>query len=350
VEPAGPGRILSGGAGSDAPGHRGYVVSWRLAGRRVVVVGGGAAAEAKVTGLLDTGATIVVVAPEAVPRLQELASAGAVTWLRRRARRRDLRRTALVVAATGTERTDAWVCRHARRGGALVNAVDDPGRCDVTVPAVVRRGPATIAVTTDGHSPAAARFLREHLSAALPPEMGEMVARAASARVRLRRQGRYRYDYYAWKQRFFEPAMEAIAAGRGPAVLGELAHRLVVGFDASSPLRPGRVSLVAGTGHPGGLARRGAEVLAQSDVVVYEPGVPPAVLDLAPVAALRLPAAAGGEGGADDVERELVERAATGAAVVHVAAGPPFRLDPSRAGVAVEVVPAVVQPAGEPAR
>lgn len=352
MEPASAGRTLNEAALPEAEPHRGYVVSWRLAGRRVVVVGGGPAAEAKVTGLLGTGAEIVVVAPEVVARLEELADAGTVTWVARRVRRRDLRRAALVVAATGSERTNAWVGRHAHRAGALVNAVDDPRRCDVTVPAVVRRGPATVAVTTDGHSPAAARFLREHLSAALPVEIGDMVAQAASARARLRRQGRYRYDYYAWKQRFFEPALEAIAGGRGPGVLEELARRLVAGFEAPSPLRPGRISLVAGAGDP--LARRAAEVLADADVVVYEPGVPAAVLDLAPVAAVRLPAGAvavGGAGGdAAEVARALVDHAGTGAAVVHLATGPALDLDPAAAGVRVDLVPPASEPVGAPAR
>ncbi|MDP9019719.1 MAG: hypothetical protein M3N25_02765, partial [Actinomycetota bacterium] len=108
MEPASAGRTLSEAASAEAASaeaepHRGYVVSWRLAGRRVVVVGGGPAAEAKVTGLLGTGAEIVVVAPEVVTRVEELAAAGAVTWVPRRVRRRDLRRAALVVAATGSE-------------------------------------------------------------------------------------------------------------------------------------------------------------------------------------------------------------------------------------------------------
>ena len=352
MEPASTGRTLNRAASTEAKPHRGYVVSWRLAGRRVVVVGGGPAAEAKVTGLLGTGADVVVVAREVVARLEELAAAGAVTWVVRRVRRRDLRRAALVVVATGSEQTDAWVCRHARRAGALVNAVDDPGRCDVTVPAVVRRGPATVAVTTDGQSPAAARFLREHLSATLPAEMGEMVVQAASARAGLRRQGRYRYDYYAWKQRFFEPAMEAIAAGRGPGVLEELARRLVAGFGAPSPLRPGRITLVAGAGNGRPLTQRAVEVLTEADVVIYEPGVPATVLDLAPVAAVRLPASAGSGAGGDGAElrRIVSHHAGTGAAVVHLATGPAPALDLEVAGLRVELVPPAREPAGAPAR
>ena len=338
-------------------GARGYVVSWRLAGRRVVVVGGGPVAEAKVTGLLDSGAEMVVVAPEVVPRLAALAEAGAIVWVRRRVRRRHLGQAALVVAATASETTNARVYRHGRRAGALVNVVDDPGRCDVTVPAVLRRGPATVAVTTDGASPAAARFLREHLEKVLPPGLGEVVAQAGKARAELRDQGRYRYDYYAWKQRFFEPAMEAITAGRGPGAVEELARRLVAAFDLAAPLRPGRLRVVgAGPGDPDLMTVRAARLLADADVVVHDGSVAEAVLALAPAAALRLAAgnlgggeAGGGEAGGGEVEQAVFEHVRAGASVVVLTGGDPSAVgrsiealpDLAAAGVGVEVVPGV---------
>lgn len=304
------------------------MVSWRLAGRRVVVVGGGAVAEAKVTGLLDTGARVVVVAPEVVPRLAALAEAGTIVWVRRRVRRRHLRPAALVVAATDDGATNAWVCRAARRSGALVNAVDDPEHCDVTVPAVLRRGPATVAITTDGASPAAARFLREHLSTILPAELDQVVALAGAARSQLRHEGRYRYDYYAWKQRFFEPAVEAIAAGRGPGAVEELARRLVAGFDAPSPLRPGRLSVVGtGPGDPELVTVRAARLLAEADVVLHDDSAAEAVLALAPVAALRVAVGDldrgldGGEAERTSVEQAVVDHVRAGASVVVLTGG-----------------------------
>jgi hypothetical protein len=104
--------------------------------------------------------------------------------------------------------------------------VDDPANCDVTVPAVVRRGPVTVAVTTDGHSPAAARFLREALDALLPAELGDLVAVAAEARAELRRQGRYRYDYAAWRDGLLGPGRRTVDRGGDR---GEL-HRLSAAF------------------------------------------------------------------------------------------------------------------------
>lgn len=207
------------------------MVAWRLDGRRVVVVGGGDVAEQKVSGLLDTGAEVVVVAPEVVPRLERWAEAGALLWVRRAVHDDDLSGAALVLATTGDPEVNARVAASARRAGALVNAADDPDNCDVTIPAVVRRGPATVAVTTGGVSPAAARFLRERLDDWLPDELGEVVAEAGAARAELRLTGRYRYDYDVWRRGFFEPAMDALAAGAGPGALHDLARRFLADFD-----------------------------------------------------------------------------------------------------------------------
>lgn len=210
-------------------------MSWRLAGATVVVVGGGAGAEGKVETLLGTGARLVVVSPRITTRLQELAAEGRLAWRPRRYRRGDLRGASLVFAATGDGRLDARLRRHAHRAGALLNAVDDPANCDVTVPAVVRRGPVTVAVTTDGHSPAAARFLREVLDALLPAELGDLVALAAEARAELRRQGRYRYDYAAWRDGLLEPGRRAIAAGGDRTDLERLSSAFVLAWDLPGP-------------------------------------------------------------------------------------------------------------------
>jgi siroheme synthase-like protein len=210
-------------------------MSWRLAGATVVVVGGGAAAEGKVETLLGTGARLVVVSPRITTRLQELAGEERVEWRARRYRRGDLRGASLVFAATGDGRLDARLRRHAHRAGALINAVDDPANCDVTVPAVVRRGPVTVAVTTDGHSPAAARFLREALDALLPAELGDLVGLAAEARAELRRQGRYRYDYAAWRDGLLEPGRRAIAAGGDRTELERLSSAFVLAWDLPGP-------------------------------------------------------------------------------------------------------------------
>src|ERR671935_2583951 len=78
-----------------------YIACLRLTGRRCVVVGGGEIGLEKVEGLLACDGDVVLVAPEAVPELEELAREGSITWERREyAGPPDLEGTFIVIAST----------------------------------------------------------------------------------------------------------------------------------------------------------------------------------------------------------------------------------------------------------
>jgi precorrin-2 dehydrogenase / sirohydrochlorin ferrochelatase len=135
----------------------------KLLGRRVLVVGGGSVAEEKISGLLDTGAEIRVVAREASPRVHEWATAGLLALEERDFESGDLEGVFLVVAATRAEPVGEQVLREAQARGVLANVVDVPGQCDFFYPAVVRRGDLQIAISTSGQSPSLAQRLRQQL-------------------------------------------------------------------------------------------------------------------------------------------------------------------------------------------
>ena len=157
----------------DSSERRYYPVLLDLDGRRCVVVGGGDVAERKVKALLDCGAQVVVIAPEVTPAIGELARQGAVALLSKTYTPGDLC-GAWVVIAAGPPDTNAAVSEEARRERILVNVVDNPDRCDFIVPAVARRGPLLIAISSQGASPALARRLRELVEAQIGPEYGEL--------------------------------------------------------------------------------------------------------------------------------------------------------------------------------
>lgn len=335
------------------------MLAWRLRDRKVLVVGAGPVAEGKVEVLRGTGADLVVVGPEPTPRIADLAAGGAVRLVERRVRRTDVIGARLVVAATGDRRVNVRVRRWSHRVGAVVNVVDDPALCDVTFPAVVRRGAATVAVSTTGASPASARFLREEIERALPSGVTDLIDEAASARRELRAEGRYRYDYPAWRQRLLEPGLAAVRAG-GSGALGEIRRRFLAGFDGPTAVATGSVTLV-GAG-PGGLdliTIRGARALAAADVVVYDRLADPGLLELAPVAAERVPVGKtkGSGVGQDEIHRLLIERARAGFRVVRLKGGDPFvfgrgseEVDAvTGAGIAVDVVPGLTSAVAGPA-
>ena len=69
------------------------------------------------------------------------------------------------------------------------NAVDDPARCSFVQPAVARRGPVIVAVSTQGRSPTLAKHLRDRLAAALPDDVDALAERLAAERRALQAQG-----------------------------------------------------------------------------------------------------------------------------------------------------------------
>ncbi len=157
----------------------------KLDTRTCLVVGAGAVGQSKIESLLLAGATVQVVAPQATSRVRTLARRGKLQWKRRAFEPRDLKGVFLVVAATASPEVHEQVYREARRRGALCNVVDDPAHCDFYYPAVVRRGPLQIAISTSGHSPSLAQFLREQLETQFGPEYAAWVERLGAARRKL---------------------------------------------------------------------------------------------------------------------------------------------------------------------
>ncbi|MCY3846055.1 MAG: bifunctional precorrin-2 dehydrogenase/sirohydrochlorin ferrochelatase [Acidobacteria bacterium] len=157
----------------------------KLDGRRVVVVGGGRVAAAKIRALLDAGADVTVVAPEVS---DQIANAG-VVYVRRPFEARDLDGAWLVVAAAPPA-VNRRVAEAAEERRLFVNAVDDPPNASLYLGGVVRRSGLTVAISTDGRAPALAGLLRQALDALLPAEQVERwLAEADRLRAEWRRAG-----------------------------------------------------------------------------------------------------------------------------------------------------------------
>jgi uroporphyrin-III C-methyltransferase/precorrin-2 dehydrogenase/sirohydrochlorin ferrochelatase len=155
-----------------------------LAGRRVVLVGGGGVAASKLQSLLAAGADVTVVSPEV---RSEIESAS-VTIARRRFTPADLDEAWLAVAAAPPE-VNQQVAAAAAERRLFVNAVDDPAHATAYLGGVVRRDGVTVAISTNGHAPGLAGLLREALDAVLPRDLGEWMEVARRERLHWRRDG-----------------------------------------------------------------------------------------------------------------------------------------------------------------
>jgi len=280
----------------------------------VMVVGAGTVAERRIAALLDAGARVTVVAPQATPAVDGWAAAGRLEFWQRPYRAGDLRGARLVYAATSVPEVNRAVRVEARAEGAWLNAVDEPALCDFITPALFRRGDLTVAVSTDGRAPGFAKRVRQELERLIGPDYEKRLDEAAQARE------------------------GAASPGRG-ANLQSCAR--------------GSVALVgAGPGDPELLTLKGRRLLEGADTVVYDALVNSRLLEFCGPAAERiyvgkrdsrhsLPQA--------EINELLVARARAGRRVVRLKGGDPFIFGRggeeaealAGAGIAFEVVPGV---------
>ncbi len=309
----------------------------KLAGRDVVVVGGGAMAAVRVRQLADVGARVTVVAPE----VRADAAAPAMVVLRRAFRAEDLDGAWLAVAAA-TPAVNREVAAAAETRRVLLNAVDDPEAATAYTAGVLRRGDATVAISTGGRAPALAGLLREALDAVLPHDLGAWVNAAEHERA-------------GWKR------ARVPLATRRPLLLRKL-NALYESDTAAAeaPPPPGLVSIVgAGPGDPGLLTRRAAHRLAHADLVLYDALIDAETLRLAPRAHCFFVGKRAGRPSVSQraIERLLVRAARSGKRAVRLKCGDPFVLGRggeealalAAAGIAFEVVPGVSSAIAAPA-
>lgn len=159
-----------------------FPIFLKLEGRRCLVVGAGSIAEGKIRGLLQAGASVEVVAPWAVPQIQEWFGQGILNWEPRNFEPNDLGDVFLVIAATPSREVNTQIFQEARLRNVLCNSVDDPENCDFYYGAVVRRGDLQIAISTNGRSPALAQRLRQELEEQFGPEYETWLQELGEAR------------------------------------------------------------------------------------------------------------------------------------------------------------------------
>lgn len=137
-----------------------YPIFLDLEGVAVLVVGGGPIALRKAAGLAEAGAIVTAIAPDLVDGFDSVAR----RIERRRYRRGDVADYQLVIAATNDPAVNAQVAADARAKRVWVNSADDPNNCSFILPAVARRGPLIVAVSTGGASPALASRMRTSIA------------------------------------------------------------------------------------------------------------------------------------------------------------------------------------------
>ena len=307
-----------------------YPVFLDLVDQPCVVIGDGELAHEKAAGLREAGASVRGLATTEY-RPGMLAGAR------------------LVVDASGDVEVNRLAWDECERAGILINIVDRPGQCRFIAPAIVRRDPVVIAISTSGESPFLASALRARLERCLGGEWGPFTALVGRIRRDLRARGvSLAEQTSAYRRVLGSDVRTLLRTGKAAE-----AERLAVQLASPGFAPPGRVALVgAGPGDAELITVKGRELLADADFVLHDALVSTETLAwCGPQTRLE---AVGKRGGEDSISQEeitarMVELARAGHFVVRLKGGDPFLFGRggeelrglTGAGIDVIVVPGV---------
>ncbi|MFD3452111.1 uroporphyrinogen-III C-methyltransferase [Streptomyces sp. NPDC058691] len=280
-----------------------YPVGLRLAGRRVVVLGGGQVAQRRLPTLLAAGADVVLVSPSATPSVDAMAAAGELRWERRRYRPGDLADAWYALIATDDPEANAAASAEAEERRVWCVRSDDADAATAWTPATGRTDGVTVAVLT-GHDPRRSAAVRDAIVEGL-------------------RDGSLAAPQYRGKS-------------------------------------PGVALVGGGPGDPDLITVRGRRLLAEADVVIADRLGPRDLLDELPphvevIDAAKIPY--GRAMAQEAINAALIEHARAGKAVVRLKGGDPFVFGRgmeeaqalAEAGIACTVVPGISSSISVPA-
>jgi len=322
-----------------------------MADQTVFVSGAGEAAASKLRLLLKTPARIVVFGTEPIEEILEWQQMGLIELIARPLHDDDIDTCLLFYAANEDESENERVLTFARSKASLVNAVDDPDRSQFITPALVDRGPVTVAIGTEGTAPVLARRIKAAVEALLPAAIGGIAMASGRFRHHVAKLGDGRARRCFWEKVF--PPDDPFSHARKD--LPQFNAFLKNAFEGSGDhARPnGHVIFVgAGPGDPDLLTHRARREIDRADVVLHDRLVPDAIVELARREAKVLNVGKRAYGGGwtqDAINRLMIDHAMQGCRVVRLKSGDPVmfgRLDEeidalAASGTAYEIVPGI---------
>jgi len=218
----------------------------RIAGRPVIVLGEGDAAEAK-RRLVERAGGVVVGEDNLEARLAFVALA----------------------------EPDEAAARLSARG-LLVNATDRPDLCDFTVPSILERDPVLVAVGTSGASAGLAKQLRLRLEILLPQSLGALAAKLEAMRDAIRA----RWPDAGERRRALD---EALVSGGALDLLSQDSPDLVEKWIEYGQNRTSQhqIQLLMYDATPAELPPEWVQALGTAELILYDPDVPAWILNRA---------------------------------------------------------------------
>ncbi len=337
-------------------------VFFALAGKQVVVAGGGEPAVWKAELLSAAGAHVSVLATDPCADMRALAASppdGPILLVERLWQPADLEGRALAIADAEDDAEAARFAAAARAAGVPVNVVDRPAFCDFAFGAIVNRSPLVVGISTDGAAPVFGQAIRAKIEALLPLGFKKWAQAAQDWRTAVSALG---LSFHG--RRSFWEGFTARALTAPERVPDEEDRRALFAAAETARAAPdtGSVVLVgAGPGDPELLTLKAVRALQSAEVVLYDDLVSPQVLDFARREAKKMLVGKTGYRPSckqDDINTLMIRFAKEGRRVVRLKGGDPMifgrageEISACRAaGIPVEVVPGISSAQGAAGR
>ena len=328
-------------------------------GAKILVIGAGEAAEAKLRTLIKTEAHILILAVDVNPEVQrwidaKAVNAATISHESRDFTPEDLSGAALVYAATEDDAVNADIAALAAAQNIPVNAADQKAACSFITPALVDRAPMVISIGSEGTSPGLSRALKSDLETRLPTTLGALALKTQELRAKVKTIMPALSDRQRFWARIFEGKNLHSHLRLDDA---QLEARVEQTLNSPEDDMGGRVILVgAGPGNPDLLTIAARQALHAADVIVYDRLVSDKVMELSRREAEYI--YVGKEPGGvstpqADINAILIEKAGEGHMVVRLKSGDPLifgRADEEldaleAAGVETSIIPGITSAA-----
>jgi len=154
-----------------------YPLFVNLENKACLVVGAGEVGKRKIKSLLDSGAGSVTIIDtrDADVSMDAILTHENVEFCCREFDDNDLDNKFLAIACTTSEPLNMHISELCSERDILCNIVDQPEKSSFIVPATVKRGDLTLAVSTSGQSPAMAKRIRRDLQESFGDEYASLL-------------------------------------------------------------------------------------------------------------------------------------------------------------------------------
>lgn len=242
----------------------------------ILVVGGGEIAAAKTEALASVGARVDIVAEEISEAVTLLCEKHGFDARVDKYRKKYLKGRNIVVAATDDDAVNQCIAADCRKRGILVNVVDNPPLCDFIFPALIRRGPLQIAVSSSGVSPVLARMVKHAIEKVVPISFTNLIHFMGDKKTILRKKlTKIQPRRLVGEDIYHGPIAEEVLEGnraKADALFEDL-------LEAYPNRKQAALYLVgAGPGNPDLLTIKAIRLISKADIILYDRLVSPDII------------------------------------------------------------------------